>query len=287
MALTKSDLEESFIDQVASTTEDQRDIIRKAQNSVKELALQTKSTKMMAENNAQFESNAIASGYNQKSAEAEAAFKAQYLNNQRSNMAELNLQRDELKNTLAVQTDKHKHLEDEQVRVQKAELSTLDKLQHGLMKERQDDFKIRYDKMAAEHDSILKELTKHFHEDVKKVTESSSSEKKILEKKVEDQFYRIEKLNPKITDGLKEITVSLPIAEYEKENVHLSTQGRTVKITLSRKFADNLTSPEGGIDRSTRSELYSKEIIAPDILSPKNILQHYEDGILSFKIKKA
>ena len=83
------------------------------------------------------------------------------------------------------------------------------------------------------------------------------------------------------------MTVHIPVAEYEKENINISTRGRSIKITLSRKYTDSLNADDGSLNKTTRSELFSKELATNDLLSSKDITQSYKDGILSFKIKKA
>jgi HSP20 family molecular chaperone IbpA len=85
----------------------------------------------------------------------------------------------------------------------------------------------------------------------------------------------------------KEVLVSIPITEYEKENVFLSTQGRQIKMTLSRKYSDASMALDGSKNKSTRSELFSKEFTTKDLLDHRDIQRNYIDGILTFKIKKA
>lgn len=283
----KDQLDNHFQDEMANTMESQRDIVTSSQNKVKELSAQAKVQKLAAENSALYEINALTSAHNQKGIDVEKDFQEQLRNNLRNHTADLAIQKNDLNNNLAQEINKHKRIESEQTRVQQEQLSYMDKHQQELLRQRQSDFKVRYEKMAAEHDEILKNLEKNFNDDVQKIANKSSTEKRILNQKSEDQFYQIDRLNPKITETPKEVIVSLPVPEYEKENVHISAQGRNIKITLGRKFSENLTSPEGVIDRSTRSELYSKEINTVDIMSPKKVVQHYEDGVLTFKIQKA
>jgi HSP20 family molecular chaperone IbpA len=283
----KTQLDDNFQEQMTNSIEGQREIVSSTQNSVKELATRSKSEKLTAENQAQYEINALTAGFDQKAISTEKEFRNQMENDVRMHTLELTRQRDDLKKIMSTDTEKHKRLEQETVRIQKDQLSYLDKHQQSMIKQRQDDFKVRYEKMVAEHDKILKDLSQHFTADVKKMAEQTASEKVILGKRVDDQFYRIDKLNATMVDAPKEVIVKVPVPEYEKENVHLSTQGRNIKITLARKFSDNITSIEGNIDRSTRSELYSKELNTIDLLSPKNIVQNYQDGVLTFKIPKA
>jgi hypothetical protein len=284
---TKAQLDSNFNEQITAAIDSQREIVSNTQNSVKELTTQSKSDKTTLESNAQYEINALSSGFNQKKANSESTFKEQMENDVRLHTAELTRQRNDLQKIMKEDTEKFKRLEEEKTRIQKDQLLFLDKHQQGLIKQRQDDFKTRYEKLVTDNTNILKDLEKNFNADVKKMAEKTAKDKAIYAEKMNDDFYRIDRLNPKMQEGPKEVIVTLPVAEYEKENVHLSTQGRGIKITMSRKYNDTITDASGGIDRSTRSELYSKELTTVDLLSPRGITQHYEDGNLIFKILKA
>lgn len=287
LADLKSQLEENFEDQYSNTQENQRAIAESTQAVVKEITAKSKSEKTILESNAQFEINALASGFNQKAADSEKDFRTKLDSDVRLHNAEVNTQKEELKKLMTLDMEKNKRLNNEQNRVNHDQLSFQETHQKDMLAQREKDFKVRYENMVKEHDTVLKSLSAKFEADVQRVTASTSTEKKVLGDKSTDPFYRVDKLNPKLTEDLKTVTVSVPVAEYEKENIHLSTQGRSVKITLSRKYTDSLNGEDGSINRSTRSELFSKELNTTDLLSPKNITQHYSDGILTFKVNKA
>ncbi len=283
----KAQLEENFQDQYLNTLNTQHEIQSSTQDSVKEIASKAKLEKMTTESNAQYEINALSAEFNQKATNNERDFRSKLENDVRAHKAEVSRQQDELKKLMTMDAEKNKRLSDEKNRVNKDQLLFQDKHQQEMLRQREADFKVRYEKMVKEHNDILKDLSTSFTADVKKMVDQTSTEKKLISDKTSDPFYRVDKLNPTMKEELKEVMISLPIAEYEKENVHLSAQGRNIKITLSRKYSDSIASAEGGIDRSTRSELFSKEFNSVDLLSPKDITQSYQDGILTFKINKA
>lgn len=281
----KVELENNFSDQYMNALENQRDINQETQNSVKEIALKSKSEKQNIENKSQYEISALSSDFNRKVASSEKNYKEQLENDVRMHTADLNRQREELKKIMMTDTEKNKRVQEEKTRVQKDQLTFLDQHQDSMIKQRNDDFKVRYDQMVKEHNEILKGLEKALAEDVHKLALKNAADKKRVTEKQDDSFYHIDKLNPKIKVLEGELEVALPVPEYEKENVHLSAQGRNIKITLSRKFSDDLTDTDGSINRSNRSELYSKEFSTDEILNPKSIVQKYQDGVLTYRIK--
>lgn len=283
----KNQMEENFQDTYLSAQEARRDVQSSTMDATKEIAAKSKMEKMAVESNSQYEINALSSEFNQKTADNERVFREKLGHDLKLHNDEVENQKRELKRTLDVNADKNMRLTNEKERVNKEQLLFQDKHQQEMLKQKEADFKVRYERMVKEHDDILKRLSDSLNADVKKMVSQTSSEKQKIEDKTSDPFYRVDKLNPTMTEDLEMVTVSLPVSHYEKENVHLSAQGRNIKITLSRKYSDSINGENGIIDKSTRSELYSKEFNARDLLNPRNITQNYQDGVLTFKIKKA
>ncbi|MBC7429428.1 MAG: hypothetical protein H7336_12495 [Bacteriovorax sp.] len=283
----KKQLEENFQDQYFNTQESSREIQASSQDTLKDVSSKSKIEKAKVQGDAKYEINALSTELNSKGANIERDYRKQLDQQVKTHNAEMDEKRDELKKVDMVETGKNKRLNDEKTRVNQEQLIYQDKHQHEMLKQRDADFKVRYENLVKQHDQTIKDLASHLDVDVKKMIDKTATQKKILESRETDPFYHLDQLSPKMMEDLKTVTISMPVVEYEKENVHLSTQGRLIKITLSRKYTDSLNAEDGTLNRSTRSELFSKELPTKDILNPKEITQSYEDGILSFKIKKA
>lgn len=230
--------------------------------------------------------NSLANEYNQKQMENQRDYKINLDNELQSHHTELNHKKDELKNVLDKTTSENKKLEATKKQVQNLELSTLENRQKAALSQKQSDFKVRYENLVKEHESVLNQLKEHFESDKNKMTLENSIQKRTIANKMEDNFYRIESLNPKIVDNEKEYIVSLNVPEHEQENVHLIVHGRGVKMTLTRKFVDSVEASDGSTNKSSRSELFSKDFASKDLLDHKQIVQKYENGTLSFKVPK-
>jgi HSP20 family molecular chaperone IbpA len=283
----KKDMENNFQDQYFNTQENSREIQANNKNAIKDITTKSKAEKARVQSNASFEVNALSTELNNKSLNVKKDYRDQLDQQLKVHQADMALQRDELKKSALVETNNSKRLSDEKTKVNQNQLLYQDKHQQEMLKQRNADFKVRYENMVKQHDNTLKELAAHLDIDVKKMIEKTADTKKIHDSRGVDPFYHVDTLSPKLTEDLKTVTVMIPIAEYEKENLHLSTQGRLVKITLSRKFTDSLADTDGTLNRSTRSELFSKELPTKDLLNPKEITQSYEAGVLTYKIKKA
>ena len=282
----KDQFQNNIKEQFQNASDNQQSIQNQTQNSMATVSNNERAQINHLELTAHSKANAISSEYNQKEITSERDYRAALLEGLKNHQADVNLQRDELQKNLDTTAEKNKRLETEKVKAQTAELNYLDNHQKDILAQKQIDFGVRYENLVKEHESLISELKAHFAADVKKMVEQNSSQKRVIANKNDDQFYRIEKLNPNISEGLKEYQVSLTVPEHEKENVHLSIHGRNIKMTLTRQYTDSFEEKDGSIDKSNRNELFSKEFPCKDLLNQKQVVQKYEDGVLTFKIQK-
>ena len=273
-------------EQLENASNNQEAVHDQAQQSLQTMMDKSRFIKSHMESKATTEVNALANDYNQKGITAEREYRSTLDNDLRNHHTEVEYQKSELKKSMDKTTEQNKRLEAEKNRTQTDELNYLDAHQKDMLAQKQSDFKIRYENLVKEHEGLIEKLKTHFEADVKKMVETNSGQKRIIANKSEDQFYRVETLNPVISENEKEYMVSLAVPEHEKENVHLSVHGRGVKMTLTRKYTDSIEDKDGSSNKSTRNELYSKEFPCKDILNAKLVTQKYEDGVLSYKIQK-
>lgn len=290
-SLKMKNLKEQFAnmidDEFSRARENQKTVQAQMKASVYSTQDKSRSEQQGLESNARSAINALGSEYTHKVSTEERDFRSKLDTDKQAHDETLRIQKNEFKTGLDKKIQQGKQIEREKVKVQKVELDFLDNHQRDILTQKSNDFKIRYETMVKEHEHILGELKTNLMADMKKMLESTSAQKKSVADKMNDHFYRIETLTPAVTETEKELIVSLPVPEYEKENVHLSAHGRDLKLTLNRRYTDTMESTDGSTNRSTRNELFSKEFSTKDILNPKMITQKYEKGVLTFKIGKA
>ena len=103
---------------------------------------------------------------------------------------------------------------------------------------------------------------------------------------MEDNFYHVNLLEPELVDNGKEYLLYLEVPPHEKESVHISARNRNIRLTLARRFEDEITNEDGTMDRSRKSEIFAKTIKTNDIIDHNSITQKYEDGHIIYKISK-
>ncbi len=273
-------------EKIENAKTDQMDIGNQMKNNLKIISNKAMTQRRNTESEAKIQADTLSSEFDARNITEQNNFRLKLDNDLRLHNEEVNLQQKNLKTLSLKQSEKSKHIIAEKTIVQTEELNFLNKHQKDILLQKQNDFKIRYQKLVKEHDDILASLKTHFDLDVKKMVEQTASKKKTVNDKAEDPFYSVKTLSPKITNDKNEVMVSLKVSEHEKENVHLSVQGRGIKMTLTRKFTDGFKDEDGMINHSTKNELFSKEFPSIDLLNPKLVDQKYENGVLTYRIQK-
>jgi HSP20 family molecular chaperone IbpA len=258
----------------------------KGQEKFKELDQQNKNETTKIEAAAHKNLNTLSTNYNNRYIDVENDFRNKMAQDIREHQSEIIRQKDQFKKNIDQETSKNQRLEQEKVRVQQDELTYLDKYHKNLMEQKISDFKTKYQNLANEHEQILKNIKTNLDEEVKKLQINTMETKRDIATKKDDPFYRIDKLEPKITEEGNFYFLKLNVPAHEKENVHLVTNGRKIKITLNKRFEDLVEDKDGTVNRSSKTQLYSKEVMVKDLINPKNMQVKYEDGEITYKIAK-
>ncbi|MEI8348268.1 MAG: hypothetical protein WCG27_12430 [Pseudomonadota bacterium] len=155
-----------------------------------------------------------------------------------------------------------------------------------LKQQNQQVFKQEYDKKQLEYQEMLGRVQKKLNEDLKSMVDSHAKIKGSISEKITDPFYQISKVGPKLDVQEDHVVVSIQVPQHEKDGVILSVDGRNLRMTMARRFSERLPDIDGSVYRSQRSETVAKEWKVADILNAKSVKQKYENGVLSFVIKK-
>jgi HSP20 family molecular chaperone IbpA len=110
---------------------------------------------------------------------------------------------------------------------------------------------------------------------------------KLFEDKGEDPFYRLKGLNPVLSETEKEFTVKIAIAPHEAQNLYVSGEGTNLKLSLARRFQDQVKDLEKLSSTKTSSyQTVVETLTLPSGFEPKAIRREYADGVLSIFVPK-
>jgi HSP20 family molecular chaperone IbpA len=283
----KLQTEEKYSKIYNNARDNEESLFLKSQNDARQLDQKSRHEKLAHEGHAKQQLAAFAGELTQNTKEQEENLKKQ-LESEQTAMAHTLIQNKMDTQTRMIESNgKNQRIENEQKRVQVDQLKFQDDYQANLLKQKQHDFDLRYQQLSAEHQVVLDTLTAKLHKTTEAAIAANEKEKKSITDINSDPFYQLEILKPKVTEDPKNYFVHLEVPPHEKENVHLMAHGREIRITMSRKYSSALNdSEDNSVNRTSKTQLYSKEFEAKEIMNPKQISQKYENGILSFKIAK-
>jgi HSP20 family molecular chaperone IbpA len=126
----------------------------------------------------------------------------------------------------------------------------------------------------------LKAIDDHRAGTMEKVTSVTSAS--------EDPFYRIKSLNPSLTEGEREFTVKVALAPHEASNLFVTGENQGVKLSLARRFQEQVKNGEQALTTKTSSyQTVVETLNLPDAINAKGIRREYADGIVTITVPKA
>lgn len=147
--------------------------------------------------------------------------------------------------------------------------------------------KQKYDTLKQNYDQMISTIKNRLDNEIRLIIESNSKDKQFVADRVQDPFYHLTKINPQVQDTEKHYIISMKVPAHEKDLVTVSARKRNITVNLARRFSDSTMDDTGAINKSKRSEIITKTFSVPAIVENSGVTTKYDNGVLSFKIKKA
>ena len=195
-------------------------------------------------------------------------------------------ERIEQRNRISKMKLSHQRLAKEQKQIHDRETKLRQNLYKRTILNIESQFKQKTAAMQEAHKKAVATLKGMFRKHIQDIRSDYSLKKTSIHSKAQDKFYRIESLEPRIRDLGKEYLVSIEVPAHEQVNVHLTAHKRQLKLMAARRFEDRVPGPDGTVNHTRRSEVFSKDLNIPEIIDPRTVVRKYEDGILHFRLKK-
>ncbi len=154
------------------------------------------------------------------------------------------------------------------------------------LKQKDEAFKLKFAAMESGHNQVLKNIKERFQNQINFLVGGLRKDKESIESKAKDPFYQISSLRLEVVEMPKDYLVQIQIPKHERDDVRLTAHDRMMTLSLTRSFSNKTQDIVGNIDKSSRSEVYSKTFNVSDILDSTKISQKYENGILTYKVAK-
>lgn len=148
-------------------------------------------------------------------------------------------------------------------------------------------FEKRYEDQLKAHEDTFQKLQAKNESLLNGLKESLSSSIAKVSEKNDDPFFKFETLSPKVNYQEKEVKISVEVPEYAKKDVQISFNGKEAILTMNRRYQDASRSESGVINKVSKVESFSTRIPTESVLNPKSVKSSYDDGVLTFTVKKA
>lgn len=285
--LLSSYRESKFQDELHSAAEETHLIQDRARASLQELKDEKEWKLLEARTQAERELNQAVSEINQRNDLKAQESASQLRSNEQDLKLELEKQKLNYETNLAQEENRHQMILNSKEQELEGKLNEKEAQFGHLASQKEQVLQNRYDQLLREHEELMHTTKTKFENEYQQLVASLTSKKAQFVDQSQDPFYRINTIEPIISDDGDSYRVQIPVAEHEKDNVSVSPNGRQLKVTLTRNFSDRLEESPGNVSSSKRSEIFSRQLQVPELMNPRGITQRYDNGLLEILIKKA
>jgi HSP20 family molecular chaperone IbpA len=215
---------------------------------------------------------------------------SKFLEAQKANkfMYEHRVERQKLEHDSLINKQGNKNIieKKERNKIHDNQMKSLEAHHKELINQKNTSFKNKYQTLVNSHKNIIDRMQQRFKQELEGLVSVHSQYKDSISSKAEDEFYHVSKLQPAIEDLGKEYLISIEVPEHEKDNVRLSAHDRNVNVSLTRRFSDRTIEEDGDVNKTSRSEVFTKRFEVNDIINHQEIKQQYKEGVLTFQVPK-
>lgn len=148
-------------------------------------------------------------------------------------------------------------------------------------------FEKKYQAQMQIHEGYTKELEARNEKAQAASRESLFKRVSADEVRSGDPFFAFTDLKPEVREIPEGYEVKVKVPDYAKEEVLLSANTKELVLTFNRRHKDERKTADGGSERIDRVESTVNRIPVGSPLDPRKMTRTWEDGTLTFVVKKA
>jgi hypothetical protein len=103
----------------------------------------------------------------------------------------------------------------------------------------------------------------------------------------DDPFYKFEKLEPRFKVLEDRVEVEVQVPDHSKQDLQLTLNGKEAIVSFNRRYNDASKAPDGTINKINKVESFTSRLQTGVILDAKGIKSSYDNGVMTYVIKKA
>jgi hypothetical protein len=148
-------------------------------------------------------------------------------------------------------------------------------------------FEKKYGNQLTRHTTEFKTLEEKNQKVIDGLKTTLTSEIKKAADRNDDPFFKFETLKPKLKNFEDRVEITVDVPEHSKQDLQLTTNGKEAVLTFNRRFADAAKEVDGTINKINKVETFTTRIQTGYFLDSKNLKSSYDDGEMTYVIKKA
>lgn len=148
-------------------------------------------------------------------------------------------------------------------------------------------FEKKYAKQLESHNGQFKELEDKNKKLVEDLKNSLTKEITKTADRNADPFYKFETLKPELNTFENHVEIKVKVPEHSKQDVQVTVNGKEAIVSFNRRFADASKEVDGTVNKINKIESFTTRLQTGHFLNAKEMKSTYEDGVMTYTIKKA
>ncbi len=103
----------------------------------------------------------------------------------------------------------------------------------------------------------------------------------------QDPFYQFVELKPTVEKTETGVRIMVQVPEHSKQDLQLNLNGKEAVVNFNRRYIDNQIDQTGNKSRISKIETLSTRLQTGIFLDSKSVKSSYENGVMTYDIKKA
>ncbi len=144
----------------------------------------------------------------------------------------------------------------------------------------------KYEDTMKVHSENFKSLDERHKKVVSQVKTDMTDQISTMVKRSDDPFYKFSDLKPILSTFPDRVEVRVEVPEHSKQDLSVTLNQKEVVVSLNRRYADTNKSVLGS-SKVSKVESFTSRINTDAILDMKSLKSTYENGTMTYVIKKA
>ncbi len=148
-------------------------------------------------------------------------------------------------------------------------------------------FEEKYGASLQKHNEDIQRLNDKNSKVVNKLKEDLKTELKTSIEKADDPFYQFTELKPTLTQFPDRVEIKVQVPEHSKQDLQLTINNKVAIVNYNRRHNDTHSPTPGMVSKVNKIETFTTSLTTDSILNPKSVTSKYEDGVMTYVVKKA